>query len=79
MHVKKKSMNLPDVCISNVNINLQSLCLFLFDDMLLYIKKKKQRRRYIWTVVIVMVEVHITMKQTRIILRCLYKRFLYKV
>lgn len=42
-------------------------------------KRKKQRRRKIWTVVIVMVEVHITMKQTRIILRCLYKRFLYKV
>ena len=42
MYVKKKSMNLPDVCIRNVNINLQSLCLFLFDDMLLYIREKNK-------------------------------------
>lgn len=46
--------------------------------MLLY-RGEKTKEAKIWTVVIVMVEVRITMKQTRIIYRCLYKRFLYKV
>ena len=41
-------------------------------------EKTKGGEKY-GTVVIVMVEVHITMKQTRIIFRCLYKRFLYMV
>ncbi len=73
MHVKKKSRNLPDVCIRNVKINLQSLCLFLFGVMLLYLREKTKEAK-IWTVVIVMVEVYITMDQTWIIFRCLYQR-----
>jgi len=46
MHVKKKSRNLPDVCIRNVNINLQSLCLFLFGVMLSYLKGKTKEAVY---------------------------------
>ena len=44
-----------------------------------YTLREKTKEAKIWTVVIVMVEVHITMKQTRIIFRCLYKHFLYMV
>lgn len=61
------------MCIRNVNKILQSLCLFLNDNVLLYGGEKTKEAK-IWTVVIVMVEVHITMDQTWIIFRCLYLR-----
>lgn len=41
--------------------------------MLLYLREKTKEAK-IWTVVIVMVEVYITMDQTWIIFRCLYQR-----